>query len=91
MRIYLLNRRYHWIDFEFRCIKEIEWWNEITPWKNSESKEKKFENIQIKFSLDFNMKIISKENDLSDDSMDSDYNTKRKRRVDKKENLIFYF
>ncbi len=29
---------------EFRCIKEIEWWNEITPWKNSESKKKIGEN-----------------------------------------------
>jgi hypothetical protein len=27
------------LNFIFRYKKEIEWWNEITPWKNSESKK----------------------------------------------------
>lgn len=93
----------------FRRTKEVEWWNEITPWKNSESKRCNRVFIKhIGLYLDFYMKMseeyqeegidlfsivflhsnrIFPDTDYTDemvkneDSMDSDYDTTRKRRV----------
>jgi hypothetical protein len=89
----------------FRYVKEIEWWNEITPWKNSESKANLTEILLKIFNLDFNMKMPEESNDegkiisnifsireflevdytedinQNEDSMDSDYDTRRKRKV----------
>ncbi len=93
------------MNFIFRYKKEIEWWNEITPWKNSESKANLTEILLKIFNLDFNMKIPEESNDegktisnissikefleidytedinQNEDSMDSDYDTRRKRKV----------
>lgn len=42
--------------------KEIEWWNEITPWKNRESKRYDHRIIILHLCIDFNMKITEEFN-----------------------------
>jgi len=43
-------------DLKFRYAKEIEWWNEITPWRNSESKAFETKLSSHLYYLDFNTK-----------------------------------
>ncbi|CAF1008223.1 unnamed protein product [Rotaria sp. Silwood1] len=55
------------------CKKEIEWWNEITPWKNSENFNSKIKEEPKIIST----KYINKNEDLNN-------NLKRKRKISKK-------
>lgn len=57
-----------YIILQFSCAKEVEWWNEITPWKNSESKpcnKSLFKSTDL--HLDFNIKMTEEYQDEGTD------------------------